>query len=90
MNGQDDDQLGEFGVTYYLTRDVYVRDDDGKPILRDGTYAMETVAIPPEFYLPHQCDEWGIGGVDEMRRFIAECRRALAEAIVQQRKRDAT
>lgn len=29
------------------------------------------------FSLPHQCDEWTIGGVEDMRQFIAECQAAL-------------
>lgn len=33
----------------------------------------------PQAYLPHSCDEWVIGGPDEIRALIADLQAALAK-----------
>lgn len=43
------------------------------------TYGPTDWAPGGLFYLPHSCDEWEIGDVADMERFIAECRRVLDE-----------
>ena len=35
----------------------------------------------PAFYLPHQCDEWVIGGEKEARQLLADLTRLLAKHL---------
>lgn len=42
----------------------------GKPMDGDGGV----------FYLPHQCDEWEIGGVDQLRQLISDAQQTPAGA----------
>ncbi len=43
----------------------------------DNGYDDEGAPKPPCVYLPHSCDEWVVGGPDNVRAMIADLQAAL-------------
>ena len=33
----------------------------------------------PEFILPHQCDEWEIGDIDDAKQFVKDLQKTISE-----------
>lgn len=53
----------------------YCFEDDHKHRLRDSRSKNVYGALTA--YLPHSCDEWVIGGVDEIKQMIADLKATL-------------
>lgn len=61
------------------TAKAALADDDGwSDHVDDEMYRVAT-DVGPIAWLPHQCNQWVIGGPDEVRQMIADLQAALVE-----------
>lgn len=69
------------GKEWELARVKWNHNPAGEPpdrMIRDGYGGI--LAGGYVFWLPHRCDEWDIGGVEDAKRLIADLQAAIAEA----------
>lgn len=72
------------GTAELYTEADYVKergelDDDDVPGIIDSRTDNYDVARCPVVYLPHSCDQWVIGGAEEVRAMIADLQVLLSK-----------
>ena len=74
MSSTDSYKPGDLKLSHYCTGGA---DDDAMTC----TFGDACPKQPQVFHLPHQCDGWVIGGIEEARVLLRELQELIAKAV---------